>query len=883
MSRARHTQLRPLHMILRPRLLVGCLACSGALLAQAPTDAAARLDAWERHQQLTQASPFASMQWTAMGPKINGGRVEAIAVPTGNHGTIYVGMAAGGVWKTVNNGLTWKDVFANQSSAAIGDIAVAPSDANLVWVGTGEAQPRHSGYAYAGTGVFKSIDGGATWQHTGLADTHHIGKVLIDPRNADRVFVAAIGHFWTPNAERGVFRTTDGGKSWSKVLYVNDSTGVVDLAMDPSDSNTLYAWAWQIPNGRQGGLFKSTDGGTNWRQITDGLPTGLLGRAGIDVAPSAPNVVYAFIDNQAPRPLSNRPVVGGEVYRSDDRGEHWRKVNRDDIYDVFGEYGWKFCDVRVSPANPDEIFILGNRGFQSTDGGRTYRRFGEQILRLHDTPGKALHLDHHEIWIDPLNPDRILLGNDGGVFQSYDRGESWLHLNNIPAVQFYFVFADTGAAPYRVFGGTQDNAAVYATSDARMDDATADPWRYVYLDGWTGGDSYVTLPDPTDKRIVYFEHQHGDMLRMDITGASVVSGGPSTVHIRPSTVKGEPPYRFGWYTPFLISHFDARTLYVGGNRVLKSEDRGDHWAPISPDLSDPATTARGVVPFGTITMLSQSRLRPGLLFAGTEGGTIWRTSDDGRAWVRVSAALPRKWVSRVIASEHAVGRVYAAFTGYRQDDFRAYLFASDDSGSSWRSISGNLPAASVNVIREDPGNGDILYAGTDLGVYVSLDRGTVWKSLSANLPTAAVHDLVIQAQAHEMVIATYGLGAWRLDVAPVQGLTAAMRAEALHLFEPKPVRLDYHPWETVPGDRRGRPRAVLQFHLQTVGTVTIAVRDSSGKTVRTIIMRGGAGVNTAEWDLTASNGRDVGAGNYQVELSAERAKVSGKITLLAPR
>ena len=841
------------------------------------------MTAWAQHEDLTRHSPFAGMQWTAMGPRINGGRVEAIAVPRGNSSTIYVGMAAGSVWKTVNNGLTWKAVFTHQASFAIGDIAVAPGNEKVVWVGTGEAQPRHSGYAYSGTGVYKSVDAGVTWHQMGLTDTHHIGKVIVDPRNPDRVFVGALGHFWSPNAERGVFRTTDGGRHWSKVLFVNDSTGVVDMAMDPRDPNTLYAWAWQMPGGRHGGLYKTTDGGTTWRHITSGLPAGLIGRAGLDVAPSRPNVVYAYIDNQAPGATTERPTIGGEVYRSDDRGEHWHKANQEDLYPVFGEYGWKFCDVRVSPVNPDEIFILGNRGMHSTDGGKTYRRFSEELLRVQYSPGKALHLDQHEIWIDPENPDHILLGNDGGVFQSYDHAQTWLHLNNIPAVQFYYIAADTGSAPYRVYGGTQDNAAVYGPSDARVDDATAESWRYVYLDRWTGGDSYVTIPDPTDRRIVYYEHQNGDMLRMDITGSTVATGGPSAVNIMPKAPKGAPEYRFGWYTPFFISQFDARTLYVGGNRVLKSTDRGDHWLPVSPDLSDSASGLRTAVPVGTVTMLSESRFRPGYLYAGTEGGTIWRTTDDGRSWSRVSAALPRKWVSRVIASVHREGTVYAALTGYRQDDFTAYLYVSDDSGVTWRSIAANLPAASINVIKEDPVRRDVLYVGTDLGVYVSRDRGTTWQSLSADLPTTAVQDLVVQAQSRELLIATYGLGAWKLDLAPVLDLDAATQEKGLALFPPRPVRLDYYPWETVPGDRRGRPVATFHYYTTAPEAIRLTVTDSAARVTATWTATSVPGVNVITWNLLDPALREASAGDYTIEVRSAQGSARSSFTLLPRR
>jgi photosystem II stability/assembly factor-like uncharacterized protein len=612
----------------------------------------------------------------------------------------------------------------------------------------------------------------------GLHDTHHIGKIIIHPNDPDVVYVAAIGHFWSKNQERGVFRTTDGGISWEKVLFVSDHAGVVEMAMDPSDPRILYAAAWEAVSGEsaeageESGIYRSTDGGDSWERLTAGLPTGPMGRIGLNVAPSSPNVVYAYIDNWAEytgkQPeRGRRDIVGGEVYRSDDRGETWRKVNVDDIYPTYGVYGWKFADVRVSPDDPEEIFILGNRGFHSSDGGKTFDRIGEQIIRMLPTRGLIMHLDHHEIWIDPLNPDRVLLGNDGGLFQSYDRGRSWLHINNIPAAEFYSLSTDM-SEPYRIFGGTQDNAALYGPSNAELRDATDDPWENVYLDQWTGGDSFDTYLDPTDSSLVYYEHQHGAMRRMDITGDSVLTGAAES--IRPSLPEGEGRWRSGWYTPFVISHYDPYTLYVGGNRLLKSTDRAEHWDPASPDLSHPAGGPRAAVPFGTITMISESRLQQGMIYVGTEGGSIWLTRDEGEDWQKVSDGLPEKWVSRVISSEHDIGTVYASFTGFREDDFEAYLYVSRDFGETWTSIRNNLPSESVNVIREDPHDAGILYVGTDLGVYISVDGGEVWHSLATNLPTTPVHDLQIHRRDDELVIGTHGRSVFVLDLEPIRPL-----------------------------------------------------------------------------------------------------------------
>ena len=869
-------------------VVVGAALCaSSRLLAQQPTTAAERAAAWAVHQSMARNSVFRSLAWRPVGPVKTGARIEAIAIPPGNTGTIYAGVGTGNLWKTVNNGLTWKPIFEHESAFAIGDVAVAPSDPNVVWVGTGEAQPRFAGYAYSGTGVFKSMNGGDSWTSMGLGDTHHIGKVLIDPTNANVVYVAAMGRQWTANAERGVFRTRDGGAHWQKVLFIDDSTGVIDLAIDPKDPRRLYAWAWQIEQGKRGVLYTSHDGGTKWTHITAGLPTGLLGRANIDVAPGRPNVVYLFLDNRGATSVKDRPSIGGEVYRSNDRGAHWRKVNTDDLYEVFGVFGWKFTDVRVDPRNADHLYILGNRAFQSFDGGATWRRLGDRILRVHDTDGRALHLDHHELVIDPANPDRLLLGNDGGLFMSYDGGKSWLHLNNIPVSQMYFVSVDDHA-PYRIFAGTQDDAAIYGPSTASIDDAVPDLWRSVYLDRWTGGDSYVTLLDPTDDRIVYYEHQNGSMMRMDITGASVLSGGPSSENIRPRAPRGAPPVRFSWYAPFFISPHDPRTLYAGGNQVLKSTDRGDNWTVVSPDLGDAAGADRAVVPTGAFTMLTESSLVRGMLAGGTEGGRLWLSMNDGANWHRIDTGLPHKWVSRVTLSAKDPATMYVSFTGFREDDARPYVFVSNDTGHSWRSIAANLPLESVNVIKEDPAEADLLYAGTDLGVYVSRDRGARWESLSATLPTTPVMDLTVQGRERELVIGTYGRGAWVLDLAPIRERSAAPMTAALHLYPIREVTLDWFPWETVPGDRRGRGVARVQVASAADGNAAVVVKDSTGRVVRRWQAAVTRGVNTLTWDLQAEHAAgasgpdlldDAPVGVYMIEAVVGANRVSGAVTV----
>ncbi|MEZ5316904.1 MAG: FlgD immunoglobulin-like domain containing protein [Vicinamibacterales bacterium] len=842
-----------------------------------------RRGAWADHERMRAASEFAGMSWDALGPSRQSARVEAIALSPSDPFTMYVGPGAGNVWKTVDNGITWTPIFEHESAFAIGDIAVAPSDDRVVWVGTGEVQPRHSGPAFAGTGVFKSTDAGGSWTPMGLDDTQHIGKIVIHPTNPDIVYVAAMGHFRSTNPERGVFRTTDGGRTWQRSLFVSERTGVIDLVMDPSAPETLYAWAWQLASGPESGLYKTTDAGATWTKVAGGLPTGPMGRAGLAIAPGRPATVYAFLDNWAPvNGPGDRRIAGGEVYRSDDRGTTWRKANTEDLYDVFGIFGWKFCDIRVAPDDPEEIYILGNRMFHSTDGGRTYTRIGETIRRLNDTAGETMHLDHHELVIDPRNPARLILGNDGGVFQSFDRGRTWLHHNTIPIGQFYYVAVDD-ADPYHIYAGTQDDGALMGPSTFRIDPddpAANDPWRRIWLDQWTGGDAFVTLPDPTNPNLVYYEHQNGDMRRMDMSVGNPYSGGPATEVVRPRPGPGEPRDRFSWFTPFFISPHDPRALYAAGTRVYKTTDRGATWRTISPDLGQPGGEERDMVPTGAVTVLDESPVVRGRLYAGTEGGMAWTSADDGGSWHRIDAGLAAdRWVTRVVASRHAPARVYLTQSGYRHDDFQAYVFRSDDAGASWTPIARGLPAEPVNVIREDPVSPSTVYVGTDLGVYVSLDRGATWQSLVGDLPSTPVYDLVVHPREGELIAATHGRSLFLLDVRPIQAMSDAVRAQPVHVFDVRPVRLTWRVRREVP-PQPPRGRARIAVWLRAAGPIALTVRDARGQVVRTLTVPGVAGVNTVTWDTRADNGRDVAPGRYRVEAEAAGARASAEMTLL---
>lgn len=748
-----------------------------------PTSADARLRAFAQHEEMERTSPFSDLAWRAVGPRMQGGRIEGIAVAPGDTSTIYAGPGSGNIFKSTNNGTTWTPIFEKESSSTIGDIAVAPSDPNVVWVGTGEVLMARS--SYAGTGVFKSTDAGATWTNMGLTDSHHIAQVVIHPSDPNRVWVAAVGHLYSENEERGVFRTSDGGKTWQRTLFVNNRTGAIDLTIDPSNPDILYAAMWErsrkawghTTNGPGSGLFKSEDGGATWQRLTSGLPTGAdVGRIGLAIAPSNPRVVYALVDNYAPAPPTagrgrggaRAPQrIGGEVYRSDDRGTTWRKVNEEPV-----AAGYDFCLIQVAPDNEDTIYLPNNRFMVSENGGRTYRQIEGTLVHLLPHGSRVLHLDQHELWINPDNPRHMLLGNDGGLHLSYDRGESWLHLNNLPIGEFYAVSVDMDE-PYNIYGGTQDDAALFGSSAQTLADDLGDQWSHVYLDQWGGGDSYFTYRDPQDHDLMYYEHQMGDLRRKRMSTGK-------TDAIRPRDIEGEPPLRTNWMTPFFLSTEPPSSpdappvMYYGANRLFKSFDRGDSWTAISPDLtSNPAQ--QGNVPWGTLTTVSQSPRNPRVLYTGADDGFVHVTRDGGATWTRIGESLPARWVTRITASAHNEASVYLSMTGYRYDEFAAYLFVSHDYGQTWTSLASNLPAEPINVVAEDPKDARILYVGTDSGVFVTTTGGRQWHALCADLPTIPIYDLVVHPREPELVIGTHGRSVFVANIAPIRAAAGTGR------------------------------------------------------------------------------------------------------------
>ena len=727
--------------------------------------AESRMKSWEQHQNLKAVSPYKDLKWRVAGPEFMSGRIETVACHPDDPFTIYVGAGSGSLWKTENHGTSWKPIFDDQPTFAMGCLTIAPSNPEILWLGTGEVLMARS--SYSGLGVFKSVDAGETWKHMGLEETYHVPKIVIDPDNPNIVYAAAIGHNYTDNEERGLYKTTDGGENWNKILYIADNVGFIDVVMDPSDEQTLFAasWerdrkAWNNTNAGEGsGLYKTTDGGDNWKEITQGLPTGKhLGRIGLCFAPSNPDIIYAILENQTPE-KDGEGRIGGELYRSNDKGETWIKTHTDKFPTGIN---YSFCDVRVAPDNEDEVFVPGWKLVHSMDGGKTFEFTSDTVVHILSHDIRVMHLDMHDMWIDPLNPDRLLLANDGGLYCSWDRSKNWLHFNNLPIGEFYAVSVDN-ADPYYIYGGTQDDAALFGPGSHNVEDrltkfGVEDPWEHVYVDRWGGGDSYFTERDPTNPDVIYYEHQFGAFRRKNMkTG--------ETKSIQPRAKKGDVEFKYNWMTPFVISKYDPYTIYYGTQMLLKSKNRGDDWEIISSDLTtNPGPEKQGNVPHGTITSISESPLQHGLLCIGTDDGNVQLTTDDSKTWQKISDILPNKWVSRVRASRHDSNTLYVTLTGYREDDFQTYIYISTDLGKNWESISGNLPPEPVNVIIEDPRDPEILYIGTDLSVYVTLNRGKDWISLSNHLPTCAVHDLAIQDRELDLVAGTHGRSIFVLDI-----------------------------------------------------------------------------------------------------------------------
>ena len=788
------------------------------------------------------------LEWRNIGPANMGGRINDFAVVEADPNIVFAATASAGVWRTTNNGVTWEPVFDEQPVSSIGDIAVAPSDPSIVWVGSGESNNRQS--SSWGNGVYKSTDGGDSWTNVGLEDTLHIGRIVIHPTNPEVVYVAATGHLWGPNDDRGLYKTTDGGQTWTNTLFIDRDTGMTDVAMDPVSPGTLYAASYQrrrtafgfSGGGPGSGIYKTTNGGESWRRLTDGLPDGITGRVGLDIYRSDPRIVYAVVQN-----------ANGGMFRSDDRGESWTRMSDTNPRPMY------YSQIRIDPLNDQRIWAAGARMVYSQDGGKTFV----------DDWVQTIHGDFHALWINPADSNHMLAGSDGGVHYSYDRGRTWDFVNTMALGQFYEIGYDM-ETPYNIYGGLQDNGS------------WGGPVRTLYRRGITnedwfrvgGGDGFYTQVDPNDPTTVYVESQNGNVSRLDLETSERKS-------IRPEPEDESERYRFDWNSPILISPHNSQTIYYGGNRLFKSTDRGDTWTT-TDDLSkdqdrdempimgvevtdDTPSRHDGISTFGQIISISESPRREGVLYVGTDDGNVQVSQDGGTSWQEVAGLIPDlpegTYVSRVQASYHADTRVYATMDGHRSDDYSVYVYVSEDSGDSWRSLASNIPDGhTMNVIREHPRNENLLVLGGEFGAYITINRGEEWHQIKGAVPTVPVDDIAIHSRDNDLILGTHGRSIWVLDdMTPLEKLSEEVLASDLHLFDVRDAvgyRINNHKGNTghkmfiAPNPPEG---ALIHYFLNDEvdgeDAVEVTIQNGAGEVIRTFDGPGSVGLNRVNWDL----------------------------------
>jgi photosystem II stability/assembly factor-like uncharacterized protein len=717
------------------------------------------------------ASTFSGMAFRDIGPALTSGRISDFAVNPDDPSTYYVATSSGGVWKTDNAGTTYQPIFDSQGSYSIGCVTLEPGNPHVVWVGTGENNNQRS-VAY-GDGIYKSHDGGQGWEHMGLKNSEHIGRIIVDPTNTDVVYVAAIGPLWSAGGDRGVYKTTDGGKTWNRVLYISENTGVTDIAMDPRDPNVLYAAAHQrrrrvfayISGGPESAIYKSTDGGATWNKIMKGMPSVDIGRIGLAISPVNPDYVFAMVEAAEDK---------GGFYRSVNRGASWNKLSD---YTTSGNY---YIEIFADPVDIDRIYAMDTWFHWSEDGGKTFKKLNETWK----------HVDNHALWINPDDNKHLLVGCDGGIYESWDNGAHWHFKPNLPVTQFYKVSADNSEPFYYVYGGTQDNFTLGGPSRTLMQHGIMNQdWFITH-----GGDGFETVIDPKDPNIVYSQSQYGWLARYDRASGEEIS-------IKPIEPEGEA-YRWNWDAPLIISPHNHKRLYFAANKVFRSNDRGDSWDVISPDLSrqldrnqlevmgkvwsmDAVAKNNSTTIYGNIVALAESPIKEGLLYAGTDDGLIHVSKDGGENWTKYSSfpGVPdRTYVNMIIASQFDENTVFAAFNNHKNGDFKPYILKSTNAGASWTSINGDLPErGSVYSLAQDHENKELLFAGTEFGVFFTVNGGQKWIQLKGGMPTIAVRDMDIQRRENDLVLATFGRGFRVLDdYTPLRQISeTALEQEAL--------------------------------------------------------------------------------------------------------
>ncbi|MHB1313093.1 MAG: WD40/YVTN/BNR-like repeat-containing protein, partial [Gemmatimonadaceae bacterium] len=856
--------------------------------------------------QAIDSTTVAGLRWRNVGPANFMGRLADVVGIPGPSKTLFVAAAAGGVWKTTNNGQTWRPVFDDKRVASMGALAIAASDTQQVWLGTGEPHSRNS--IEPGAGIYKSLDGGITWKLMGLEKTQHIGRIAVDPRNPNVVYVAALGAAWKSNPERGLYKTVDGGTTWQLVKFINDKTGFVDVMLDPRNPEVVYAAAYErlrtpysLKSGGPGsGLFKSTDGGKSWTEISgSGFPTGPKGRIGLAMAASNPDVIYAMVEAAKPSKdgsfASERVPADNGLYRSADGGRTWTKTNNANTRPFY------YSQVRVDPRNPDRVYFSSTQMMVSDEGGKNARPAAQSV-----------HVDDHGMWIDPSDPERFVIADDGGIALTFDKGGNFIQPQNLPIAQFYEVSYDM-AVPYNICSGAQDNGTWCGPSRRKSGSVNNAYWYTI-----AGGDGFYAAQDPTNPDIAFGESQGGNVSRVNVrtgerTGLrkpswqelykkwedsiAVVRGDPlkpatkqvaaqvAALRARQVADSADLALRFNWNSPFFLSPHNAKTLYFAGNRVLKSTRQGDDLFLISPDLSKKLTAkidtsmnltggitldATGAETYGTVVALAESYVKAGLLFAGTDDGNVWKSPNDGATWESLNGRFPglpnELYVARIEPSHFDSLTFWVAFDNHRHNDFTPYLYVTNDGGKSFKSIVNNLPKDMpgdfLHVVREDPVNANLLYVGSSVAVYASIDKGATWSRFMSGMPTVPVYDLQVHPRDHELIAATHGRSLWIVDVTPLQQLNATVLAAGAHLFAPR-TAYQYGEAPNLMASGNGNAQAFfatpspvygadIAYMLPAGATGRIIIQGVAGDTLANIGATAGPGIRTFTWNFRST-------------------------------
>ncbi|MBK6994021.1 MAG: glycosyl hydrolase [Lewinellaceae bacterium] len=907
---------------MRKYLSLVLLVFSSSFIVNAQTTATpadARLKGFEQRKLLKNNSLLSSVSPVNIGPSVFSCRITDLDVNPADPTEMYVAYASGGLWHSTSNGTKFDPIFDHEASMTIGDIAVDWNN-EVIWVGTGEANSSRS--SYAGTGLYRSVDNGRNWEWRGLPESHHIARIILHPTYPNTLWVAVLGHLYSPNAERGIYKTTDGGKTWQKTLFVNENSGGIDLTLDPNNPNTLFAASWERSRrawdfdgaGEGSGIWKSTDGGSTWAKSStpaSGFPTGeKIGRIGLSAGKkNGQTVLYACLDNQNSKPKKDKPkedvltkdqlrsiskedflklsdekmgdylkqndfpekyntkkikglvekdklkpialveyledansrlfetdFIGAELYRSDDGGATWKRTHEDAIEQMHFTYGYYFSNVRCMPENADKVYMIGFFIIRSDDGGKSWKNIN----------GDNVHVDHHALWLNPKRPGHLVNGNDGGLNISWDNGDSWAKCNSPAVGQFYAITTDE-AEPYNVYGGAQDNGVWVGSSDYEASTSWHQTGQYPYKE-LMGGDGMQIQVDNRDNNTVYTGFQFGNYFRINkLTG--------DTKPITPKHDLGERPLRFNWQSPIWLSRHQQDVLYFGANKVYRSFNKGNDWEVISGDLT--LGGKPGNVPYGTLTSICESPLKFGLLYAGSDDGLIHVTRDGGETWTKISDSLIQDlWVSRVQASAHERGRVYASLNGYRWDDFTPYLYVSQDYGQHWERLGLELPFEPINVVIEDPSNANVLYVGTDHNVYVSLDGGKSFQTLSTDFPDVPVHDLAIQAKANELVIGTHGRSMFKADIVNIQKLTLETLLADIQVFDLKKKKFSKNWGKKQPYKEPKDPEYHIWFFVKTAGKASWVLKHKeSGLVLNSGQIDCSKGLN--KWNFTLDFKEDV--------------------------